>query len=193
MIMSCIMETNSGGLQRKTEIKAFLIFGAGKGRFALEDLPKGSVVRIQRIDSKELHVFDGVEDLDDIADSLLINYCHTLPAYSKSGINKTHGNRIFLNVPGMCINHGSGTSENIEYQYTATHKYTIAKRNIRTGEELLQDYRDYSKVAWFEDYMASLDDGRLSLRQLGLEIEAQNKIPAGSSSEEDEDEVDKEG
>lgn len=180
-------ENMEGGFQKQTEIKASLIPGAGKGRFALEDLPKGTIVRIQTIGSKELQVFHSTQDLQSIDDGLLINYCHTLPTYSCHAIKTCSSPpaRVFLNAPGMYTNHGSGIHETIEYRYTATHKYTIAKRDILKGEELLQDYRYFRKVDWFEDYLASFQDGRLSLRQLGLDIELQLQSSTESSSEEE--------
>ena len=142
----------------KTYIDKSSIPGTGRGRFFDEFVPKGTIVRVQEIDSPQLLMFSNIDNLKRVELKTMFNYCHSVPI----GCNY-HIDKVFLNYPPMMSNHSMYA--NVRYTFTETHKYCIASRNIEPGEELLQNYTQFSKVEWYEDYLHKL--GHISVREFG--------------------------
>ena len=67
----------------KTVIKDSTIKDAGTGRFFLEDLKKGTIVRKQIIGSDNLKVIKNKEELDNYDITLLKHFGHSKPKNSK--------------------------------------------------------------------------------------------------------------
>lgn len=149
------------GFQIQTEVKTSNIPEAGMGRFFKKSYKKGTIVRIQKINSETLHVIRDVEELKHYDINLIKHFAHSLPTYS----NK-HNDLIYLNFPPMNTNHSSDA--NIMYEFDETEKRTILLRDVEAGEEMLQNYTFFTKVDWFEDYLNS--NNLISARQLGEEI-----------------------
>ena len=68
-------------------------------------------------------------------------------------------NRIYLWLPGSGINHGSkksGKQTNIQYYFEEDHTIRhVATRDIKAGEEMLEDYSDFGEFpVWWNEFMA---------------------------------------
>ena len=79
---------------------------------------------------------------------------------------------ICMNFPPMYTNHS--TNPNVTMHYHGTEKLTLLERDVVDGEEMVQDYAEYSEVKWFEDFL--VEKGvKQSIRQFGVEFnQAQN-------------------
>ena len=77
-----------------------------------------------------------------------------------------------MNFPPMYTNHS--TNPNVTMYYHETEKLTVLERDVVDGEEMVQDYAEYSEVKWFEDFL--VEKGvKQSIRQFGVEFnQAQN-------------------
>mgnify|MGYP001274679257 CR=1 FL=1 len=145
----------------KTEIKSSTIAGAGKGRFFLENCKRGTIIRIQLIGS-ELLTFNSVSELKDANKDLTINFGHSK---SKNSTIDTDTDRdtIYINNVPLYTNHS--LNNNIAFLYFSDRKITYTTRDVYSGEEILQNYCDYTEVPWYEDYLHSI--GEISLREFG--------------------------
>ena len=72
-----------------------------------------------------------------------------------------------MNFPPMYTNHSR--DPNVSMHYNITEKLTILERDVIDGEEMVQDYAEYSEVKWFEDLL--VEKGvKQSIRQFGIEF-----------------------
>ena len=133
----------------KTIIKKSLIPNAGNGRFFDQDYKKGTLVREQDFSSDELIVLKSIEDFKkyNVTDNELIHFCHSIPN------NHDSNNFIYLNRPPMVTNHSD--SPNIYYVYSDK-KRTYTLRDVKKGEEMYQDYNQFTEVKWFTDYLKEI-------------------------------------
>lgn len=130
----------------KTIIKKSLIENAGNGRFFDDDYKKGTLVREQEFSSDELIVLKSIEDIKkfDVTKNELIHFCHSIPN------NHDSNNVIYLNRPPMVTNHSE--DPNIYYVYSDK-KRTYTLRDVKKGEEMYQNYNQFTEVKWFTDYL----------------------------------------
>ena len=89
---------------------------------------------------------------------ILKHFGHTLPIHSNI---KT--NFVYLNFPPMNTNHS--IYNNIDFEYTENEKLTYLTRDVYSGEEIYQNYCNFSECKWFEDYLHKYE--RVSARELG--------------------------
>ena len=76
-------------------------------------------------------------------------------------------NCICMNFPPMYTNHSR--DPNVSMHYSTTEKLTVLERDVIDGEEMVQDYAEYSEVKWFEDLL--VEKGvKQSIRQFGIEF-----------------------
>lgn len=145
----------------KTVIQASTIEGAGTGRFFVEDHNKGTIIRRQIIGSDSLHVIKNKEALSKYNLQLLKHFGHSKPKHSEL---KT--NYVYLNFPPMNTNHSE--DNNIDFIYTDNEKITYLTKDVKAGDEIFQNYRNFEKVDWFEEYLHEKD--LISARELGVLI-----------------------
>ena len=151
----------------KTEIKESLIPGAGRGRFFAEYCKKGTIVRVQIIPSEKIFVFKNVDQLKSVSYENLVHFCHTKPIRSTLSTDY-----VYLNNPPLYTNHS--TNNNIDFHYTDTKKITYTTRDVKAGEEMVQNYCNYTKVDWFENYLHSIN--AISVREFGERIVLMNSM-----------------
>tara|TARA_B100001094_G_scaffold330601_1_gene396207 strand:- start:2995 stop:3465 length:471 start_codon:yes stop_codon:yes gene_type:complete len=149
----------------KTEIKESNIVGAGNGRFFCDNYKKGTIVRKQKLTNIH-HILkfkneNCVKDFKNI--NTLVHFGHSAPSNTMS--HRSNG-VIFVNVPFMNTNHSK--DPNIKYKFTKHNKYTVLTRDVKKGDEMLQDYTKFSKVQWFEEHLKQQQ--LLSCRQLGYKL-----------------------
>ena len=140
---------------------------AGNGRFFNENVKKGTIIREQKINSPSLLKFDNENDLMTYISSTnkdlekIRHFFHTTPSYSKF-----YRNSVFLNNPYMYTNHSF--NPNIYFEYTENYKYTITSKDVKIGDEMFQDYLNFSKVECFENFLKEYNF--TSSRELALNI-----------------------
>ena len=54
---------------------------------------------------------------------------------------------------------------NIDFEYNDTEKITYVTRDVYAGEEIYQNYCNFDKCDWFEEFLH--DHSMLSARELG--------------------------
>ena len=139
----------------KTKIMDSGIAGAGKGRFFMEDCKKGTIVRVQSIDT-DLFVYTNLEQLKQADPDAVINFAHTRPRDSD-----VEASEVFINKERLYTNHSN--ENNIAFKFVGNKKLAYTTRDVKAGEEMFQNYNDFSAVVWYETYLHSL--GKMSLRE----------------------------
>ena len=157
----------------ETDIKESTIPNAGKGRFFSKNYNKGQIVRVQCINS-ELHVFKNVSELKMADEDMILNFAHTRCA--NSDVQTTD---VYVNKERLFTNHSS--NNNVAFKYMGNNKYTYTTRDVLLGEEMLQNYNDYTPVTWFEDYLHSI--GKISLREFALSLHENDNSNETSSQQ----------
>lgn len=129
-----------------TIVQKSLIDGAGNGRFFNQDCKKDTLIREQEFNSDELIVLKSTKDIEkyNVSNSELIHFCHSIPN------NHLNNNLVYLNRPPMVTNHSS--NPNIYYVYSDK-KRTYTLRDVKKGEEMYQDYNQFTEVKWFTKYL----------------------------------------
>jgi len=144
----------------ETEIKESNILNAGIGRFLLEDCKKDTVIRKQKINSQELFKFTDESNFSIIDLDVLRHYAHTSPK------DNLEDNSIYLNDPPLYTNHSD--NPNVYFIFNEDFKYTLSKFDLKKGDELYQNYNDFKKIEWFENFLNNKNIK--SLRQFGEEL-----------------------
>lgn len=140
------------GMHIKTEIKGSTIAGAGRGRFFMQDCAKGTILRVQSIDT-DLYVFNNSDELKEANIDDVVNFAHTVP----SGTNKE---RLYTN---------HSFNNNIAFKIIGNKKVTYTTCDVKLGEEMLQNYLDYTPVPWFEEYLRHI--GKMNARMFALTLD----------------------
>tara|TARA_B100000945_G_C20322008_1_gene568124 strand:+ start:275 stop:772 length:498 start_codon:yes stop_codon:yes gene_type:complete len=153
-----------GGFLIESEVSESSIPNAGKGRFFLRDYEKGKVVRIQEIET-DLHIFKNIQEIRSADEDLILNFGHS--RCQNSDINTDY---VYVNKQPLYTNHSS--NNNISFQIRAGKKLTFLTRDVKAGEEMLQNYEEYTINTWFEDYLHT--QGKKSLREFGIEFNKDN-------------------
>jgi len=147
-----------GGFLIKTELKDSIIPGAGRGRFFSQDCLAGKIVRIQDMNT-DLNIYKNVSDIMRENTELVINFAHG--RCKDSDIDSSH---VYINKLPFYTNHSA--NNNISFRIRTGKKITYTTCDVKTGEEMLQNYEEYTPVPWYETYLYSLD--KISLRELGI-------------------------
>ena len=150
------------GFLIKSEVKQSSIPGAGRGRFFSQSCKSGDIIRIQDVNS-DLKVYKNIEDIENENNDLVMNFAHS--RCKDSDIETDH---IYVNKAPFFTNHSS--TNNISFRIRTGKKLTYATRDVQAGEEMLQNYEEYTPVGWYEDYLHSND--QISLRELGIKYNA---------------------
>jgi hypothetical protein len=147
-----------GGFLIETEVKHSSIPGAGRGRFFAHDCLVGKIIRIQDMDT-DLNIYKNVADIVSENKELVLNFAHS--RCKDSDIDSTH---VYVNKIPFYTNHSS--TNNISFRIRTGKKLTYTTRDVKAGEEMLQNYEEYTPVPWYENYLFSID--KISLRELGI-------------------------
>lgn len=151
---------DSDGFFIESEVKDSCIPNAGKGRFFSRDYEKGKVVRIQEIET-DLLIFKNIQEIRSANEDLILNFGHS--RCQDSDINTDY---VYVNKQPLYTNHSS--NNNISFQIQAGKKLTYLTRDVKEGEEMLQNYEEYAINTWFEKYLHT--QGKKSLREFGIEF-----------------------
>ena len=151
---------DSDGFFIESEVKDSCIPNAGKGRFFSRDYEKGKVVRIQEIET-DLLIFKNIQEIRSADEDLILNFGHS--RCQDSDINTDY---VYVNKQPLYTNHSS--NNNISFQIQAGKKLTYLTRDVKAGEEMLQNYEEYAINTWFEKYLHT--QGKKSLREFGIEF-----------------------
>tara|TARA_Y100000996_G_scaffold224277_1_gene176430 strand:- start:15050 stop:15547 length:498 start_codon:yes stop_codon:yes gene_type:complete len=155
---------DSGGFFIESEVKDSCIPNAGKGRFFSRDYEKGKVVRIQEIET-DLLIFKNIQEIRLADEDLILNFGHS--RCQNSDINTDY---VYVNKQPLYTNHSS--NNNISFQIQGGKKLTYLTRDVKAGEEMLQNYEEYAINMWFEKYLHT--QGKKSLREFGIEFNKDN-------------------
>lgn len=160
----------SSGFQIRTEVKASQIPGGGRGRYVLEDVPAGTVVRhttlvpgsevthglkpgttVRTTEESTLTAVFDMPDVEGLPTTLeqIANFCGTPVGLTEDNPYTFHW------TPCNYFNHSA--EPNVEIQHgrgeeAGTHILVVAVRDIRAGEELFQDYRLFHNPVWFKEF-----------------------------------------
>ena len=132
----------------KTIIQPSTIEGSqGLEDFFVRIKKKGTIIRKQKIGgSASLHVIKNKEELSKYNLQLLKHFGHSKPKHSEL---KT--NYVYLNFPPMNTNHSEDS--NIDFIYVHDEKITYLTKDVKAGDEMFQNYRNFERVDWFEEYL----------------------------------------
>lgn len=186
---------NGAGWCYSTAIKKSSIPEAGNARYTLENISKGAVVRrtqlVRSQDAKGEIIRTGttmvstcVEDLE-----VLQNYDDTGAAISTTDqivnfgatpYNVSQDNNVVYHwTPSNYFNHKT-TGANVILQLSPvdpTHARVVALRDIKAGEELIQDYRSFNLPKWYTEWCVSATKGeKMDCASLGHMV-TPNDIP----------------
>ena len=155
---------NETGFKVETYLGSSTIPEAGLGRFVATDIKKGDIVRVQKIGDKTLECYASETDM---AARIARDGIQYLEYFGHTGPQARPETRdlVFVNNPPLYSNHCTGAAKNIETVWDGDVKYIRATRDISPGEELMEDYRSFGEVGWFEAFLVL--DGRVPVRQLG--------------------------
>jgi hypothetical protein len=162
----CDVENLTDNIHIKTEITDSGIPGAGMGRFFKEDCKKGTIVRVQSIDS-DLHVFNNLDELKQANLDTVLNFAHT-----RSSDSDVETSEVFINKQCLYTNHSK--DNNIAFKFMENKKITYTTRDVKSGEEMFQNYNDYTPVSWYENYLHTI--GKISLRELAQILDNNDSI-----------------
>jgi len=151
------------GFLIESKIADSYIANAGKGRFFLKNYEKGTTVRIQDLET-DLNIYKNIQEIQNADQEHILNFAHS--RCKDSDINTQY---MYVNKVPFYTNHS--LNNNISFQIRAGKKLTYITRDVKAGEEMLQNYEDYTINPWFEEYLHSI--GEKSLREFGVE---QNKF-----------------
>lgn len=155
------------GMHIKTEIKSSAIAGAGQGRFFTQDCTKGTIVRAQSIDT-DLYVFNNLDELKQANMDDVINFSHTVPRGTDMQTSQ-----VFINKERLYTNHSF--NNNIAFKFIGNKKVTYTTCDVKLGEEMLQNYLDYTPVPWFEEYLRHI--GKMNQRMFALSLDKNGSKP----------------
>jgi len=158
-----------------------------KARRVEVDLPAGYVVREQFYGWKELRTYNNTQELEagikELGMEFVAHNCFSPPPSIVMEKTSSHllPTTVLLNVPADFSNHGKeGVCQaNVRNVYLSDRKLFVTTRPVKAGDELFNDYTDYSTVSWFENYLNK--QGEISIRQFGHKFEDSNKPPPRSS------------
>jgi len=137
----------------------------GFGIFTTQDVKKGQVLRrgviglnMLEITPQSVHHIPGYDKNKNYIDPTTLNYMKNYIIGSEEGPKES----VYLWIPGCGINHATGdgaTNAEVYYDntlYGGVRGFVhIAKRDIKKGEEMYQDYRSYGYCPiWFGNFMA---------------------------------------
>jgi len=153
-----LVEANFG-YNFKTVVKASNIPEAGRGRFADEDIPAGEWVRSVCIDGAHLKEYSNWDELNAEKDhDWVVNFIHT----PTDGSEMAKKNKVYGAHPMHFHNHS--LEPNCVVVWEDGCRKTKSLRDIKKGEEFLENYGNFGKVDWFENKLAENDEW--SVRQL---------------------------
>merc|ERR1719231_937648 len=151
-----------------TVVKQSTIPGAGQGRFFVGNHKKGDVVRRQHY-GKQLKIYRNAQEIEDARFDLkfLSYFGHSAPDNSPAKLQGC----VCMNFPPMYTNHSR--NPNVSMHYHEDEKLTVLERDVYDGEEMVQDYAEYSEVKWFEDHLV-MKGVKQSIRQFGIEYNSKH-------------------
>ena len=151
----------------KTYVKKSSIPEAGDGRFFSNDCKAGTIIRVQSIE-KDLTKISNILDISVTDENLIDNFAHSKTVTDDYDTSDT----VYINKKPLFTNHSN--DNNITFQYNGDQKITYTTKNVKKDDEVFQNYCEYTKVPWFEDYLHS--KGKYSLREFGMELKSEKRI-----------------
>lgn len=151
----------------KTYVKKSSIPEAGDGRFFSNDCKAGTIIRVQSIE-KDLTKISNIHDISVTDENLIDNFAHSKTVTDDYDTSDT----VYINKKPLFTNHSN--DNNITFQYNGDQKITYTTKNVKKDDEVFQNYCEYTKVPWFEDYLHS--KGKYSLREFGMELKSEKRI-----------------
>lgn len=179
----CEVGERTGFLVR-TRLDDSRIAGAGLGRFVEEDVIAGGVLRRQKLGSHNLLAFSNEAEL--LAAFPHPEDLHMLADFAFC--SREHPGVALLDCPPTYVNHAAeAQGSNTAFAFNSNEKVVFATKDIKAGEELLQDYRKIGVCDFLEKLLAGRN--LQSARQFGLEhsFYAEDKAKEDNFNEEERD------
>jgi len=152
---------------KKTYIKKSNIPSAGNGRFFADNCKSGTIIRVQSIE-RDLIKINNIDEISNIDINLIHNFAHSKTITN----NSSESDVVYINKQPLFTNHSN--DNNISFQYINDRKITYTTKNVKKNDELLQNYCEYTRVHWFEDYLKTI--GKFSLRELGMKLKMAKEV-----------------
>ena len=149
----------------KTYVKKSSIPEAGDGRFFSNDCKAGTIIRVQSIEN-DLTKISNIRDILVTDENLIDNFAHSKTVTDDYDTSDT----VYINKKPLFTNHSN--DNNITFQYIGDQKITYTTKKVKKHDEIFQNYCEYTKVPWFENYLHS--KGKFSLREFGMELNNEN-------------------
>jgi len=150
---------SKGGYNVATEVKSSGVPAAGRGRFACQDIPKGTIIRSVKAGGAHMVAYKTPAELEAVGDwDWVVNFIHT-PADDTDMAKKDF---VYGCRPMHYHNHS--LEPNCFVRWADDCRITVALRDIKSGEEFFENYVLFGKVNWYEDFLHS--KGNTSVREL---------------------------
>lgn len=149
----------------RTQIKESSISGAGKGRFILEDVKKGDLIRkikivnvkdyiniIKSNENDNTNYFITFTDYSDLG--LLVEYFKSFNLLDEDEIKikiswfiASINDKLYIQSHSSYYNHSN--SNNIKYDFDDNYAYHYANKDIDRNSELFINYNDYNMPEYY--------------------------------------------
>jgi len=169
------------GFLVQTEVKESSVPGGGSGRYVLEDVKKGQIVRMTTLIGPHEKPRPGTTLVTNNAKALLdcLNYKDVkgMPTnneqivhFAGTPFNVSEDNEsVYHWAPFNCTNHSSDPNIVLALPPVEDgHLYLVALRDMLAGDELFHDYRAHTLPSWFTDLCTAL--GPVPAEHLGYQI-----------------------
>mmetsp|Transcript_10710 Transcript_10710/g.16413 ORF Transcript_10710/g.16413 Transcript_10710/m.16413 type:complete len:194 (-) Transcript_10710:456-1037(-) len=156
--------SNETGFQVPTRLGISTIPEAGLARFLCVDVKKGDIIRKQKLGGPNLDYFDSVASMEKRLNKDGLSFFEHFGHVGPQDAPETKG-LLVTNFPPLYSNHCTGPNKNIETVWDGDVKYIRACRDAFAGEELMEDYRNFGKLEWFEQFL--LEHNKTPVRILG--------------------------
>lgn len=163
--MSARYGVPNDGIKCKTIVKQSSIPQAGMGRYALEFIPKGTVIFKLKIIAPSnidaLFTPDKMVRLESIEDmfELAINYMDNIKCSFKdvkyvfeNYIFGQDTNVIYTATQSGCVNHNTNEKANLVGYAKDGYYYKVATKDIKKGQEIFQDYSTFKYPNFYFDF-----------------------------------------
>lgn len=183
------------GLTVATKVGDSLIPGAGKGRFVLEPVKRGTVLRrtllvegatmggapLQPGTTAVCRTAADLERIFNYEDGGEIPNVEQVVNFGGTPYNVGDGNdAIYHWTPCNWFNHAAAKHANVIIELSdvdSNHVRVVALRDIKAGEELYQDYRTFKNPSWFREWCVASAEGKVDTLTLGMQISSDAPAP----------------
>lgn len=161
---NAVSVSDETGFRVPTYLAPSKIPGAGVARYTKVALKKGEIIRLQSVEDGSLIAFKDLQSIQKFIAKEGIDFVANFSHAGPQDEVDTKG-LVLINNPPYYINHGSKDEKNAEALWQGRVKISRTSKDVEAGEEILEDYREFGEIKWFEEFL--MQEGRLPVRRFG--------------------------